>query len=154
MRKTLLMTGCLVALLTAQPAAGESNNENASSPFVRCTFYPQAQDCQAILTQATQDSDPRSQSVRNAYLGYAKYLRDAHGELTDEDRRFLQDHDIRLPSGLSTEDLAGLHNVIHDDQIRTIAERVSAVNNFIGRAVSAELYCAFNECRTATPVSG
>lgn len=154
MRKTLLMIGSLVAVLATQSAMGQSENDIASSPFVRCTFYPQAKDCQAILTQASQDSDPRSQAVRDAYLGYGRYIRDAHGQLTDEDRRFLQDHGIRLPSGMSTEDLAGLHNVIHDEQFRTSAERVSAVNNFIGRAVSAEQYCFFNECGMPTPASG
>jgi len=154
MRKTLLMIGSLVAILATQSAVGQSENDIASSPFVRCTFYPQAKDCEAVLTQASQDGDPRSEALRDAYLGYGRYIRDAHGGLTDEDRLFVKDHDIRLPSGMSTEDLAGLHNVIHDEQIRTLAERVSAVNNFIGRAVSAEQYCFFNKCGTAAPVAG
>jgi hypothetical protein len=118
-----------------------------SDLYSHCTFYPQAPVCEKVYQQALTDPSPGARSVQAAYLGYARYLKNANGSLTDEDRQYLQRNFIDVPDGLSLQDIGGLHNVINDPALQNDPDaRVAAVNNFINRAIEAELYCGLNSC--------
>lgn len=126
--------------------------------YVLCTFRPQASACEAVYKQALHDDTPAAGAVKAAFEGYGRYVRNANGALTEDDRRYLAANDIRLPD-LTPEDQAGLHAVLNDPGLQKDAnERRVAVNNFLGRAVQAELYCGFNSCndseRMATAEGG
>ena len=74
--------------------------------------------------------------------------------MTPEDLKYLQANAIRLPDELSPAQKSGLHNVINDSALQgNPAAKNSAITNFIGRAVQADLYCGFNDC-AATGGSG
>jgi hypothetical protein len=126
-------------------AHGAAAQTSAADPYIQCSFRPQAESCER-LWQSSQDN-PAAASVKAAYDGYGRYLRAPAAALTDDDRRYLADNAIRLPDDLSSENLSGLHHVINDPALAgdEKARRV-AVNNFLTRAVEAELYCGFNSC--------
>jgi hypothetical protein len=130
-------------------AAAQTPNPSPSADrYVQCNFRPQAQGCET-LWQSAQEDDPASQSVKAAYEGYGRYLSAPVAALTDEDRRYLTSNAIRLPDDLSSADLSGLHHVINDPALaKDEMARRTAVNNFLTRAVAAELYCGFNACGT------
>jgi hypothetical protein len=117
-----------------------------ADPYVQCSFRPQTNGCDTLWKNGD-DGNPASQSVKAAYDGYGRYLRDPAANLTDEDRRYLTNNTIRLPDELTGADLSGLHHVINDPALtKDEAARLSAVNNFLNRAVAAQLYCGFNAC--------
>jgi hypothetical protein len=93
------------------------------------------------------DTSISAQAVRAEYTGYARYL-NGTGALTEADRQYLKNNTIIMPPGLSVTNQAGLHNVINDKSLSADARR-AAVNNFLSRAVQAELYCTFNDCKPA-----
>ena len=149
MRNNAFLAASVVAVLCAGFSAHGANAQQADpgSPdtYVQCTFHPEAGKCEALWKSA--GSDPASQSVKAAYEGYARYLGAPAATLTDEDRRYLHDNAIRVPDDLSNADVSGLHYVINDPALAKddVARRI-AVNNFLTRAVAAELYCGFNTC--------
>jgi hypothetical protein len=116
--------------------------------YTLCAFYPQAAPCAALYQQSLTDTAPPAAAVRDAFQGYARYLEPAGGALSDQDRQYLIANGVRIPDDLNAANLAGLHNVIGDNQADPEA-RLRAVNNFIGRARQAELYCHFNSCPVA-----
>lgn len=114
--------------------------------YTVCAFYPKPGTCEEVYRQAMRDNSISAQAVRAEYTGYARYLKDA-AALTETDRKFLRDNDIRVSRDLSLANQAGLHNVINDASLRGDAKR-TAVNNFLSRAVEAEIYCGLNSCDT------
>lgn len=122
--------------------------------YTLCTFYPQDSRCPPVHAHALKDTSPSATAVKDAFDHYARYLKQPSGGLTDEDRQYLRESGIRFPSDLSPANQAGLHNVIHDPALqKDEGARRAEVNNFISRAVSAELYCAFNSCNTTAITS-
>lgn len=116
--------------------------------YTRCSFRPQGSGCAAAYQKALTETSPEAAAVRRAFHDYAHYLTPTGGGLTATDRRFLTDSAIALPQGLTREDLAGLHNVINDPALTTDkTARKAAVNNFLSRAVEAELYCDLSSCK-------
>jgi hypothetical protein len=93
------------------------------------------------------DKGITAQAVRAEYTSYARYL-SGTGSLTDADRQYLKDNGIMVPTDLSAVNQAGLHRVINDRSLTPDLKR-GAVNNFLSRAVQAELYCGFNDCKAA-----
>ena len=120
--------------------------------YAACSLYPQGAGCEQVYRQALKDSSPWALPVREAFHKYARYLKMPAAELTPEDHRWLKDNDIPLPV-LSPVNRSGLHNLLHDQTIKDGADKRSAVNNFIGRAVQAELYCSFNSCESPAPAT-
>ena len=119
---------------------------NGLDRYTLCSFRPQADACDAVYRQSLQDQSPAAVSVKEAFEAYGRYVRAASGDLTDDDRRFLNENGIVLPD-LDARDRAGLHAFIHSlPPGNDVEARRSAVNNYIGHAVRAELYCDFNEC--------
>jgi hypothetical protein len=118
--------------------------------YAACSFYPQGAGCDQVYRQALKDNSPAALPVRDAFQKYARYLRMPAAELTAQDRRWLKDSGIRLPA-LNPINQAGLHNLLHDQALKEGEAKRSAVNNFIGRAVQAELYCSFNSCVPQAP---
>jgi hypothetical protein len=142
-RKALLVVaGILLAATTAAEAQSDINL------YVRCSFYPQGKGCDQAYQQARRDPSPSAVSVREAFEHYLHYLKPATSVLTDGDKRYLVQNEIRAPFELRAADLAGLHNVINDPSLANdpAAKRL-AVNGFIARAVQAELYCGADGCR-------
>jgi hypothetical protein len=137
-----LATVLLSAALAAIPSSLRAQQFDRYSS---CSFYPQGAGCDQVYRQALKDSSPWAQPVRDAFQKYARYLKMSAAELTPEDRRWLKDNDIRLPA-LNRVNQSGLHNLLLDPTLKDGAEKRSAVHNFIGRAVQAELYCSFNNC--------
>ena len=137
----------LVAVLLA--AASSAMAENAAPDrYVRCSFYPQGKGCDQTYQLALRDPSPGAASVPDAFEHYARYLKPASEGLTEDDKLYLKQNEIRVPSDLEAADLAGLHNVIHDPiLVGNEAAKRTAVNAFIARAVQAELYCGISECR-------
>jgi hypothetical protein len=120
---------------------------NPTDQYIYCTFRPQAASCDAIYRLALRDPSPSAQSVKAAFEGYGRYVRNARGTLSEDDRGYLKTNGITLPPDLTAEDQAGLHAVINDSVLAKDADaRRLAVNNFLSRAVQAELYCSFNSC--------
>jgi hypothetical protein len=142
-----LATVLLSAALAGIPL---SLRAQQSDRYAACSFYPQGAGCDQVYRQALKDNSPSALPVRSAFQDYARYLRMPASELTAEDRRWLEDNGIRLPA-LNPSNQAGLHNLLHDPALKDESKKRSAVNNFIGRAVQAELYCSFNSCEP--PVS-
>lgn len=112
--------------------------------YMICAFYPKPDTCETVYQQAMKDNSISAEAVRAEYTGYARYLTGA-ASLTETDRQFLKDNGIRVPEDLSPADQAGLHNVINDVSVNGNA-KPTAVNNFLSRAVQAELYCGLNSC--------
>ncbi|HWY60561.1 MAG TPA: hypothetical protein VNW15_01540 [Rhizomicrobium sp.] len=138
----LILAACLPA---------RAQNSAAPDPYTLCAFYPQASSCGQVYQQALTDTTPASGAVRDAFRYYARYLTNPAPALTDQDRAYLTANDIDLPSDLVASDLGGLHNVINDPELAADAEaRSRAVNNFINRAVEAEIYCGLSSCADVT----
>lgn len=112
-----------------------------------CAFYPKPGTCESVYQQAMKDTSISAQAVRAEYTGYARYL-NGTGSLTDADRRYLKDNAVMVPADLSAANQSGLHNVINDPSLNPDARR-AAVNNFLSRAVEAELFCSLNDCNSA-----
>ncbi|HEY2010871.1 MAG TPA: hypothetical protein VGH23_17920 [Rhizomicrobium sp.] len=119
----------------------------AASPqdlYMVCAFYPKPGTCEDVYRRAMRDKSVSAEAVRAEYTGYARYLSGA-ATLSEADRQFLKDNGIRVPQDLSPANQAGLHNVINDASLSDDAKR-AAVNNFLSRAVEAEIYCGLNGC--------
>jgi len=113
--------------------------------YASCSFYPQGAGCDQVYRQALKDNSLAALPVREAFQNYARYLKMPAAEMTAEDQRWLKDNGIRLPA-LSPANRAGLHHLLQDQALKEGDSKRSAVHNFIGRAVQAELYCSFNNC--------
>jgi hypothetical protein len=112
-----------------------------------CVFAPPPALCAPLYQKALHSTAPDAQSIRAAYEGYARYLKDGPG-LTDTDRKYLAANKIDVPNDLDALQLSGLHNVINDERFREKSEdRHDAAVNFITRAEEANIYCGFNSCR-------
>jgi hypothetical protein len=120
--------------------------------YAACSFYPQGAGCDQVYRQALKDNSPSALPVRGAFQDYARYLKMPASGLSAEDRRWLQDNGIRLPA-LNPSNQAGLHNLLHDQALQDGDKKRAAVNNFLGRAVQAELYCSFNSCDPPAPAT-
>ena len=129
----------IAQVIESKPAA------STEDPYMVCAFYPKPGTCEEVYRQAMRDNTITAQAVRAEYMGYARYLEGA-AALTEMDRQFLKDKGIRVPEDLSPANQAGLHNVINDASLSGDAKS-AAVNNFLSRAVEAELYCGFNNCQ-------
>ena len=134
-----------ILLATATPARALDDGVDR---YVRCSFYPQGKGCDQAYQQALHDVSPAAASVRDAFKHYAHYLRPDTSGLSDDDKRYLVQNEIRAPFDLSAANLAGLHNVINDPSLAgdPTARRL-AVNAFIAHAVQAELYCGTGGCQ-------
>jgi hypothetical protein len=157
--------GVLVTALSLAPAAAEELAKADAAPAITaqateskpaasaqdlypvCAFYPKPGTSEEVYRQAMRDNSISAEAVRAEYTGYARYLYGA-AALTEADRQFLRNNGIRVPEDLNPANQAGLHNVINDASLSADARRV-AVNNFLSRAVEAELYCGFNSCGTS-----
>ena len=115
--------------------------------YMVCAFYPKPGTCESVYQRAMKDTNITAQAVRAEYTGYARYLSGTRS-LTDADRQYLKDNGIMVPTALSAVNQAGLHRVINDPSLTPDLKR-GAVNNFLSRAVEAELYCGFNDCKSA-----
>ena len=138
------------AALLATPRAAAQ--EPSPDPVTLCAFRPQSPPCEGEYRKAlARPDDPGGEAVKAAMEGYGRYVKNAKGTLTGDDRRFLASNGISLPpGGLTEEDLAGLHAVINDPALSADPDgHQRAVNNFLSRAVQAELFCAFNRCADA-----
>jgi hypothetical protein len=132
----------------AQPSAiSAAQSAPGKDLYMVCAFYAKPGTCETVYQQAMKDTSITAEAVRAEYTGYARYLNGA-GSLTDADRQYLKDNDITVPPDLTAVNQAGLHNVINDPSLIPHVKRV-AVNNFVSRAVEAELYCGFNNCKSA-----
>jgi hypothetical protein len=129
---------------SAKTALSFSTSASAQDLYLLCAFYPKPGVCESVYRKAMRDSDITAEAVKAEYLGYARYL-GGNGRLNDADRQYLKDNGIQVPQDLTAANQAGLHNVIGDPTL-TADEKRAAVNNFLGRAVEAELYCSFNTC--------
>jgi len=116
----------------------------AADLYSLCAFYPKPGTCEDVYREAMQDETISAQAVKAEYEGYVRYL-GGNAALTDADRQYLSRHGIRVPGDLTPANQAGLHNVINDPALSAEA-RLLAVNNFVSRAIQAELYCSFNHC--------
>lgn len=160
MLRNLYLTTLAIALATSPGAHAQQMGKADPAPVVAqsgaipsqapdqlyrmCAFYPKPGTCEEIYRHAMQDSSISAEAVRAEYNGYARYLTGATS-LTDVDRQYLKENGIRMPYELSADNQAGLHNVINDPTLDGDAKR-AAINNFLSRAVQAELYCSFNSC--------
>lgn len=138
----------LFFLLLAMPALPVDAQQ--LDAYSACSFYPQGAGCDQVYQRALKDSSLEAAPVREAFQKYARYLKMPSSGLDDQDRRWLKDNHIRLPA-LDAADLAGLHNLLHDDTLKNGDEKQAAANNFIAHAVQAELYCRLNSCGTSAP---
>jgi hypothetical protein len=132
--------------VTAGPSAAQT--QPAADLYMLCAFYPKPGTCEAVYQKALKDNSITAEAVRAEYTGYARYL-NGSSPLTDADRQYLRETGILVPNDLSPANQAGLHNVINDPALTADARR-AAVNNFLSRAVEAELYCGFNNCQEDT----
>ena len=140
---TVLLSAALAIL--PFPLSGQPLDRYSS-----CSLYPQGADCDQVYRQALKDNSLAALPVREAFQNYARYLKMPAAELTAEDQRWLKDNSIRLPA-LSAANRAGLHHLLQDQALKEGDSKRSAVHNFIGRAVQAELYCSFNSCELPAP---
>ena len=137
-----------IAATRSSAAEAAANAPGAGDAYMLCAFYPKPGTCERIYRKAMTDKDIAAEAVRAEYAGYVKYL-GGNGTLSETDRQYLRDNRITLPDGLSAADQSGLHNVINDPAFAGDADaRRIAVNNFLTRAVEAELYCSFSNCST------
>lgn len=132
----------------SQPSDQHLESDNRiQSLYMLCAFYPQPDTCDSVYQRAMKDDDVSALAVKAEFKGYARYLRGI-APLTDADRKYLKENNIFVPNDFGTSNLTGLHNVINDPTL-SASDRKRAVNNFLSRAVEAELYCAFNPCKGA-----
>lgn len=130
-----------VSDLTAASASSQSESKSPQDFYLLCAFYPKPGTCEEVYRHAMTDKDIPAEAVRAEYNGYARYLGGGQS-LTDADRQYLKENQIRVPDDISPADQSGLHNVINDPALwRDADSRRAAVNNFLNRAVEAELYC-------------
>ncbi len=155
---SMLMSGLIVGpsaqaeeLAKADPMPVVAQGTPSSPPdrlgqdlYMLCAFYPKPGTCENIYRRAMQNQSIIAQAVKAEYTGYARYL-GGSASLSYTDRQYLKDHGIWIPGDLSLANQAGLHNVINDASLGADAKQ-AAINNFISRAVEAELYCGFNSC--------
>jgi hypothetical protein len=134
--------------VTSSASSSAAQAQRAEDLYMLCAFYPKRGTCEPVYQRALKDSSITAEAVRAEYTGYARYL-NGSSPLTDQDRQYLKDTGILVPSDLSVVNQAGLHNVINDPALTANARR-AAVNNFLNRAVEAELYCGFNSCEAET----
>jgi hypothetical protein len=164
------LLGALAAALPLTPATAEELTKADPAPIITaqasqsgtiaslqglylvCTFYPKPGTCEDVYRQAMKDDSILAEAVRAEYTGYVRYL-NGEATLSETDRQFLKDNSILVPEDLSPANQAGLHNVINDASLTGDAKRAAA-NNFISRAVEAELYCGFNNCGTPPKTTG
>ncbi len=136
-----------LAVFLTVPVVDARAQTNDMNLYVRCSFYPQGRGCERAYQQALRDDSPAASSVRDAFKYYARYLKPDLTGLTDNDKRYLAQNEIRAPFDLSAANLAGLHNVINDSGFASDPNaRRTAVNGYIARAVQAELYCGTSSC--------
>lgn len=128
----------------SKTSMSSSTNKSALDLYLLCSFYPKPGTCESVYRKAMNDSSIAAEAVRAEYMGYARYL-NGTGKLTDADREYLKSIGITVPKDLNSANQIGLHNVINDSKIAPENKRTS-INNFLSRAVQAELYCAFNSC--------
>ena len=131
-------------LLLPFSQTSSSTNKSALDRYLLCSFYPKPGTCESVYHKALNDSSIAAEAVRAEYMGYARYLKGT-GKLTDADREYLKSNGITVPKDLNSTNQTGLHNVINDSNIAPEQKRAS-INNFLSRAVQAELYCRFNSC--------
>jgi hypothetical protein len=139
---------------TDTPAPAVKESRGGQDLYLLCGFYPRPGTCEKVYQRAMKDPSIAAEAVRAEYLGYARYLRGG-ASLTDADRQYLKENGMWLPGDLTAANQAGLHNVINDPGLNPASRRI-AVNNFLSRAVEAELYCRFNNCgqEAKEPVAG
>ena len=110
-----VFAGVAIVAICAGAMAPDALAQNANADrYVLCTFRPQANVCGDVYKQALTDSSPGADAVKAAFDGYGRYVRNASGGLTDDDKRYLSENGIRLPPDLTPEDQAGLHTVLND----------------------------------------
>jgi hypothetical protein len=127
--------------LTTASTSSQGESKSFQDFYLLCAFYPKPGICEDVYRHAMTDKDIKAQAVRAEYEGYARYLGNGQS-LTDADRQYLRENQIRFPNDLSPADQGGLHNVINDPTLAKDADaRRGAVNNFLSRAVEAQLYC-------------
>jgi hypothetical protein len=129
---------------SVKTATAPSTNGSTQDLYMVCAFYPKPDTCESVYRKAMDDNSITAEAVKAEYKGYARYL-SGNATLNDADRQYLKDNGISVPNDLSAANQAGLHNVISDPSLTANEKRV-AVNNFLSRAVEAELYCGFNSC--------
>lgn len=127
-----------------ETATNPSTNASAQDLYIVCAFYPKPGTCESVYRKAMNDSSINAEAVKAEYMGYAKYL-SGNGSLSDADRQYIKDNAIPVPNNLTAINQTGLHNVISDPAL-TANEKRAAVNNFLSRAIEAELYCGLNSC--------
>jgi hypothetical protein len=134
--------------ILAAPHASRAQGADIQALYTKCAFYPQAEVCDQAYKIALADKDnPAAAAVKAEYEGYGHYLKSNGTALTPQDEVYLRAHAIRLPDHLSEAQRSGLHNVIQDPALQQdLSAKNSAITNFIGRAVQANLYCVFNDC--------
>ena len=140
-----MAAGSLAIAAPSPVTSSVGQNQPAEELYMLCAFYPKPGTCEPVYQQALKDNSISAKSVRAEYTGYARYL-NGSSPLTDADRQYLKEAEILMPNDLSAANQAGLHNVINDPALTADARR-AAVNNCLGRAVEAELYCEFNNCQ-------
>lgn len=151
MRSSALAGLTLLLGLSVTAAAQSANLSSTISPdpYTLCAFHPQSAPCEQLNRQIEKETAPQAQAVRQAWLGYARYLKNPAAALTGQDHIWLQENGISPPVDLSDDDLSGLHYVLADMALKDTADRRNAVNNFISRAREAEIFCGFNTCGPA-----
>jgi len=156
LRRTVLAAAALAGLAAATPGRSADNLLNSAGQpaasaqdlYPLCALYPKPGTCEAVYRQALRDDAISAQAVKAEYEGYVRYL-GGSATLTETDRQYLRQNGIRIVGDLTPANQAGLHNVINDPALAGQA-RLLAVNNFVGRAIQAELYCSFNRCSDET----
>jgi hypothetical protein len=128
------------------PGSAVNETRSLEDLYLLCSFYPKQGTCESVYRQAMKDTGIAAQAVRAEYMGYVRYLGGSE-TLTESDRHYLKENQITVPNYLSTANQAGLHNVINDATLTKDA-KPAAINNFVGRAVQAELYCQVNRCES------
>lgn len=152
----------LMAFAAARPAWPADRLEDAKGDtgsagrtgdlYSLCALYPKPGTCEEVYRRAMDEDTISARAVKAEYEGYVRYLGGEAG-LTDADRRYLSQNGIRVPADLGLANQAGLHKVINDPALDP-ETRVQAANNFLARAVQAELYCSFNRCDGTQAASG
>lgn len=137
-------TGSPTIAVTSAAGSSAASGRAIADLYLLCAFYPKPGTCEAVYQRAMKDDSISAEAVRAEYTGYARYL-NGNSVLTEADRQYLKETGILVPNDLSAANQAGLHNVINDPTLSADARR-AAVNNFLNRAVEAELYCGFSSC--------
>jgi hypothetical protein len=144
----LLPLMAAIGLYAALPViAARAQGALTLDDYTRCAFNPLAAACGSVYQQSLKDPNPYAVAVRNAFEGYARYMRLPSSGLTDADRQYLKANNITAPTDLTPADQGGLHNVINDPALqKDSATRQAAVIGFISHATQVEIYCGLNNC--------